>query len=224
MIYVFYETGSDDFFKRIVEVFSSIFAWFVFITVFNEVLQPGGRVIDKTRNGKLETAINNYKKTLKALNCALFPAIPVCCGNQQCKNGHKIVLASDQVAFFETAIEDKKKALAKESTYIGDKRARYNMQDVFENFKIATCTKEVFEHIVINSQAHPGLHSIEYKRDKPVEYKQAYIRQAKEIRDRTGTEMCVYVRAGTNTEYAWFENNMRATSVKVKPCDEFQAV
>jgi hypothetical protein len=221
MTCVFYETGDDAFFKRIAEVFSSIFTWYIFINIYNEVLQPGGIALDRKL---LEKITDHYKTTLKALNCSLFPAIPVRCKNDQCKKSHKVVLASDQVAVFETAIEGRKKALVKEDTYVGEKRIRYNLQEVIENFMTASYTKEVFEHININAKEHPGPHSIEYKLKNPDEYKESYIRQAKGIRDKTGTKDIVYVRAGTHTEYPVFEANLRTTGVTVKPCDELQVV
>jgi len=224
MTYVFYEIGNDEFFKRVAEVFSSIFIWYIFINIYNEVLQPGGMMVDKTKGGRLEIKTEYYKTTLKALSCSIFPAVPVRCGNDQCLKSHKVVLASDQVAVFETAIEESKKALTKNDTYVGDRRVRYNLQEVIENFQTASRTKDVFEHIVINPKVHPGPHSIDYKLKDPNGYKNKYINQAKDIRDNKGVKDIVYVRAGTNTEYPYFEVNIKSTGVKVTPCDEFQAV
>jgi len=224
MNYVFYETGNDPFFKRIANVFSNFFMWYIFINVFNQVLQPGGRAIDKTRGGKLEKVANSCKSILKTLNCALFPAVRARCGNNQCKENHKIVLVTDQLAVFETEMKESKDALIGNKDYIKDSKVRFNMQELLENFKVAAFAKDMYEHIVINPQSHPGQHSIDYKNNYHADYMKAYFRQAKEIGTRTGTENCVYVRAETNSDYAVFESNMKSPGVTITPCDEFQGI
>jgi len=222
MTCVFYEIGDDAFFKRIAKVFSSIFTWYIFINIYNEVIQrPDARMLDRKC---LKIKTDYYKETLKALSCSLFPAIPVRCKNDQCKKSHKVVLASDQVAVFETAIEESKIALTKQDTYIGEKRVRCNLQEAIENFKTASCTKEVFEHIIINQKDDPGPHCIEYKLNNPNEYKNSYIRQAQKIRNEKGAKNIVYVCSKTNTEFPVFETNLKTAGVTVTPCDEFQAV
>jgi hypothetical protein len=42
MTYVFYETGNNGFFTRISHLFSNLFVWYVFVNLFNEVLQKDG--------------------------------------------------------------------------------------------------------------------------------------------------------------------------------------
>jgi hypothetical protein len=225
MNYVFYETGDNAFFKHIAEVFSPIFMWFVLINIFNEVLQPPRGMVDKSRNGRLQIKTNYYKTILKPLNCNLFPAIPIRCGNRKCKKSHKIVLASDQVAVFEAAMIESKKSLAENKAYIMDNKVRCNMQEVLENFRIgAIVAKNVFEHIIINEKGYPGAHSIKYKQNNSTAYKQKYIEQAQKIMDRPDTENCVYVRAGTNSDYTIFEASIRSQGVTVTPCDEFQSL
>ena len=168
--------------------------------------------------------INDNRITLQALNCGLFPAVPVRCGNQQCKKSHKIVLATDQVEIFGKALRENKDTLVGGKKYIRDSNIRKNMQIVLENFKTAACSESAFEHIVINPQAHPGPHSTDYKHDHHNEYKDSYIRQATAIRNRPDTKNCVYVRADGTSGYPDFEANIRSQSVTVTPCDEFQGV
>ena len=72
------------------------------------------------------------------------------------------------------------------------------------------------------------LDALEYKQGTKtglLGFLDSVIEGAKKLPDKKGEKKeFVYVRAGTNTEYPYFEVNIKSTGVKVTPCDEFQAV
>lgn len=219
MNYVFFETKNDDFFKHISEVFSSNFATYIFNYIYNGLLQSNSEML-KGDNLKKEVqeAFAIHRNILTALNCRLFSAVHDCCENQQCKEEHKIVLASDQLETFGNAMVKSKITLTGNKTIIPDNRVRFNMQTVLQNFKTASI--QYVEQINISSEAHP----IDYKKKKYAKYNVSYIEKAIAIRNRSDTKNLVYVCAAVNSGYPAFEAKIRSPGVTIAPCDEFQKV
>ena len=216
MNYVFFETGNDDFFLHLAEVFCSNFGEYFKKNIYKEVLQPGDEVVDMER---VNEAIARHENDLTVLNCRSFTVVYDACAHTQCKKSHKVVLASDQVVRIEDLIAKSKTAIISDRSFIKDSMGRYSVQRLFECGLFANAQN--VEKIKISHNKDP----IGYKQRKPRLYLDKYIKKAAKIGKKVEAANFVYVCADTNSDYSKFKNKVESpNNVTVTSCELFQAI
>lgn len=227
MTYVFYETGNDKFFQRILNKFCCLFfEYFLYLLkdeAEKERLFPDGKTLNMIY---LKEVCDKRKKYLTTLSCNLFSFFAHCAENEKCKEDHdkndyKVVLASDQAEKCEKSMSDNIKKLNNKRHVVKDKYVRMNFQRMLQNSQVASGQNIV--HMKIFFDANP----CDFKKGNPDSYKELYLKEAKRIADKTdenGIEEFVYVCARTNTEYNYFKASIKSTGVPVKACHRYKAV
>jgi len=201
MYYLLFETGNRLFFvNNIAEAFCSIVAQSIISFYNSGAFKEKGKIMLDSKNME-----ENFKKNgqpLYFLNCQLFPGIN--CENEGCKNGHKAVLARDQLYVFEQIMKKKKDAFLRAS--ISDARDRLNVQIIFQNYTVANV-----QQLEVICFENYGDHD---------EYLRLYVKNTDKLNNKPDAEGFVYVRATTGaSDYSSFQS---ATSLpNITPCDSF---
>jgi len=211
MNYIFYETGNDVFFSRIADAFCSAIGRYI-ADRYNEFLRPDSNIIDQNT---IKIFWETNRRMINPLSCALFSD----CGNQQCRNNYKAVLASDQAERLLWSMEHTIKAFYRDSKYNIKTRERLNYQIIFQSYLIAYSMD--VEEINIAGKAKP----IEYKCSNPNRYKRLYAAEARRLMKKKAdmdADSFVYIRAQTGSHFDYFA---RKTGLpNLRPCDFLQQV
>jgi len=206
MHYIFYETGNDVFFSHIAYTFCSAAVRYI-AGRYHEFVQPQSNIIDQNT---IKIFWEKNRKLISPLNCALLCD----CENQQCRNNHKAVLASDQAERLLCSMEQTIRAFYRDSQYDIKTIERVNYQTIFQSYLIA-CSMDV-EEINIMGRVNP----IEYKYSNPHKYKRLYAAQVEKLmREKADmdTDAFVYIRAQTGSHFDYFA---RKTGLpNLRPCD-----
>jgi hypothetical protein len=209
--YIFYETGNDVFFSRIADAFCSALGKYI-ADRYNEFLKPDSNIID---HDTIKFFWETDRSAINPLSCALFCD----CGNQQCRNNYKAVLASDQVERLLWSMEHTIKAFYRKSKYIIKTRERLNYQIILQHYLFVRSM--AVEEINIAGRGKP----IEYKCSNLARYKRLYAAGARKLMKKRAdmdAETFVYIRAPTGSHYDYFA---RETGLpNLRPCDFLQQI
>ena len=206
MHYIFYETGNDVFFSHIADTFCSVAVRYI-ADRYHEFVQPESGIIDQNA---IKIFLEKNRNIINPLSCALFCD----CGDQQCRNNHRAVLASDQRERFLSSMEQTLLTFYRTGQYHNQVRDRINYQTIFQSY--FTVSGLDAEEINIVSRINP----IEYKHSNPEKYKRLYAAQAgKLMKEKANmyTDAFVYIRSQTNSHFDYFA---RKTGLpNLRPCD-----
>jgi hypothetical protein len=213
MHYVFYDTGNDEFFVRVVEAFCSGLLDNI-VKSYPAFFKPGDKIAD------MELVKNFFLskgKTISPVNCATFLSP---CGNLECRENYKAVLASAQKERVATVMEDVKTSYLKANNVTSKAVDRLNFQIIFDNY--AMVNRDRVEEIPTSIKKDP----LNYKYSNIGRHRSRYVSEAKKlirkIKRKAKSDSFVYVRAATASHFEYFNDKVRLPGLIV--CDLLQSL
>jgi len=206
MHYIFYETGNDIFFSHIADAFCSAVVKYI-AGRYQEFVQAGGGIIDQNA---IKAFLEKNRNMINPLNCALLCD----CGDRQCRNNHKAVLASDQMERYSQSIKDAIVAFYMNPAFAKTSRERIVLQELFQNYFAAS--ERGIKQIYILSKNN----AIEYKKNNPRIYMSKYVVGVRKMLDKevdASADNFVYIRSQTNSHFDYFAQKTGLPNLK--PCD-----
>ena len=198
MYYAFFETGDEEFFKKLIDAFCSTYVHNI-VDIYAKAKQD---TIYKLDSDKLKKIMSEERESLNIFNCTQHLKTADC-PNAVCVAGHTTVLAKDQHEKFGKAMEDAKKAY-RIAHYSGDDyKVWLEIQYIFNNH---------------NNVEFFGLKTLSCESTDSVNY-------IEETNKLDPAEGYVYVRSSQNSKgYKKFRKNTKLPKKKIVPCDILQTV
>ena len=214
MYTIFYDTGNDIFFDRIVKAFCDAALKYI-VERSNQFMQENGNLVDAE---KLKDFLEREnRRAIAPLNCGLFFPCPD--PDQGCKENYRAVLTSDQIEYFAQSMKDVIIAIIKHPAFAKTNRERLSLQEAFQRYDAVS--ERGIKQIKISSENN----AMEYKKNNRKQYMSKYVEGVRKILDEEAdpdADIFVYVRAQTSSHFKLFREKIKPQNLR--PCDHLQVI